>query len=130
MTTGTEWVQNAAMKDLRARFPEALHADATALAESMGISLNALIMVSVRDYLDHRRYMLARAQVALGREEARAARPARSAAAPATATAGASPPPTPQSVAQSVPRPPEGKRHPCPCGSGRPWIECHGRKGA
>lgn len=36
------------------RFPAELHREAAAYADRLGISLNALVAVAVRDYLDRR----------------------------------------------------------------------------
>ena len=86
------------------RLPEHLHAEATAYAEWLGLSLNALCTVALREYLDARPgpgSVLAAAEKSHGSATAK------------TAPAG------------SVPRVAKGQ--PCPCGSGRTYGKCHGR---
>lgn len=84
-----------------ARLPDDLKAEADAYAGRLGISLNALLAVALRDYLDARRA---------------ATRPP----APAVDLA-------PSPAAPPVPmRPPKSPRAPCPCGSGQQYRHCHG----
>lgn len=96
------------------RLPELLKAEADAFAASLGISLNALMAVALRDYLDGR--------------TASAARPALPAApvpSPVTETPAAPPArPIPHDPGYKAPLNP---KHRCPCGSGRPWKRCHGK---
>lgn len=83
-----------------ARLPEALKLEADAYARGLGISLNALLAVALRDYLDARKP---------GSTPVRpVVTPALPAAQPATV------------------RPPKNPRAPCPCGSGDQWRHCHG----
>lgn len=83
------------------RLPDPLKARATEYADQLGISLNALLAVALKDYLDARE----------GRAGAGAKRPAS---------------PRPASAAsQTIPR--VGRNEPCPCGSGRKYKLCHGR---
>jgi hypothetical protein len=98
------------------RLPEPLKLEAEALAASLGISLNALMAVALRDYLD-RPVM----------------RP--SGVPSASATQAAPPPPPPVKPARQGPRiaPPPSRSDPCPCGArdfnGYPvkFKHCHGR---
>ena len=113
------------------RLPDAIASEATSYAEGLGISLNALCAVALRDYLDGRRR---------GDAEAPSAAPATVAASPASvaspvpsvgAQAGSVPARAPGDVkassgaARPVPR--VGKNQPCPCGSRKPYGKCHGR---
>lgn len=84
-----------------ARLPEALKTEAQAYADRLGISLNALLAVALRDYLDGRRTT------------------------GATGPAPAALPQSPQGGAQV--KPPKNPRAPCPCGSGQQYRHCHGR---
>jgi len=86
------------------RFPEPLKAEATAYAERLGISLNALCAVALRDYLDARNKQ--------PEPEAEQARPGVSATVPA-------------SIPAEVPK--VGANQPCPCGSGQKYKRCHGK---
>lgn len=102
------------------RFPADLKAEATAYAEALGISLNALCAVALRDYMDSRKAARTsvraglRPSVTLGGVPAQAA----ARAAPARAVQG------PTGTA-SVPR--VGANQPCPCGSGQKYKRCHGK---
>lgn len=80
-----------------ARFPDDLKAEADAYAQRLGVSLNALLAVALRDYLDARKP---------GAQSARVA------------------PPVALGVAVKAPKNP---RAPCPCGSGDQWRHCHGK---
>lgn len=85
------------------RLPDALKAEADAYAATLGISLNALCAVALRDYL------LERAPVPASE-------------APRAESA--------QRVASAVlAQPAGGVNAPCPCGSGQKWKRCHGRPG-
>lgn len=95
-----------------ARIPEPLKGEAEAYARALGISLNALLAVALRDYLDAR-------AMAQGRAIAPPSVPTRD---------------TPQPQAEPAPavpdapmRKPKSPRSPCPCGSGEQWRYCHGR---
>jgi len=81
------------------RLPDELKAEAERYAQGLGISLNALMAVALRDYLDRRSFLQAKA-----------------AQTPVAA------------VAELVYRqPPGGPRAPCPCQSGQQWRHCHGK---
>ena len=86
------------MMAFTARLPEVLEREAKLYAESLGISLNALLAVSLRDYLDGRR-----------------------AAPPAVGPSVPLPPSAP------VWRAPGRPKDRCPCGSGQQWRHCHGK---
>ena len=88
------------------RFPDALKAEAMAYADALGISLNALCAVALRDYLDSRR-------AAVPVPEAR----------PSVVPA----PAVPVSSPAAIPKPAGGVNAPCPCGSGQKYKRCHGR---
>ena len=83
------------------RLPEVLKARAAAYADQLGISVNALLAVALKDYLDARE----------GRAGAREKRPA----SPLPASAA------PQTIHRA------GRNEPCPCGSGKKYKLCHGR---
>lgn len=96
------------------RLPLDIQARAVAYASSLGISMNALVVVALVDYLDVRR-------------------PLAPSGGPSAARAGARP-------SQGLPKPsepsyraPKRRTDPCPCGAldsaGRPvrWKHCHGK---
>lgn len=97
-----------------ARLPDDLKDEAAAYAASLGISLNALMAVALRDYLDGRRRPAPEGvglpavapAVAPGQLEPRPAQAARSG--------------KPQAV-----QAPKSRRAPCPCGSGKQYRHCH-----
>lgn len=96
------------------RLPAPLKAEATAYAQALGISLNALCAVALRDYLDAR--SKGRSGSAVSKSDQTALR-----AAPA-ARGGVEP------VLRDVyPKPDAGVNAPCPCGSGQKWKRCHGK---
>lgn len=43
------------MKQVSLRIPDAFHSEVSAYAESVGVSLNQLALIALRDYLDSRR---------------------------------------------------------------------------
>lgn len=93
------------------RFPDPLKAEATAYADTLGVSLNALCAIALRDYLDARKLKPA------------VAPPAKVGPRPATAVE-----PVPgASGGKPVPR--VGANQPCPCGSGLKFKKCHGKPG-
>lgn len=97
------------------RFPDPLKAEATAYADALGVSLNALCAIALRDYLDARKPKPATLPAKVGSP----------AAVTAPARAGGSP------VAQGgKPVPRVGANQPCPCGSGEKYKRCHGKPGA
>jgi len=102
------------------RLPEPLKAEAEALADSLGISLNALMAVALRDYLDRP-----------------VTRPCAVPSASATPAAPPAPakPEAPAKPARQGPRiaPPRSRSDPCPCGA-RDHLDypvkykhCHGK---
>ena len=117
-----------------ARLPEALKQEAETYARGLGVSLNALLAVALRDYLDARRGLAA--VPAQATQQAPAVPPL--AALPAGVVdlvAMAAPSAVRAHQAESVPaspdwsvQPAQGRHVPCPCGSRKPWKDCHGRK--
>ena len=112
------------------RLPEGLEREAKIYAEALGISLNALLAVSLRDYLDRRPAAPRPAEAALGLPvvpdvQAPAALPLK----PAQAAALEDPAGVEVQVPAVAPvwRAPRRPRDPCPCGSGRQWRHCHGK---
>lgn len=93
------------------RFPEALHAQAQAYARELGISLNALLAVALREYLDRR-----------GPVEVQA-RPVEVQARPLESGSG----PGSGSGEDGARFYPGNRRGRCGCGSGQQWRHCHGR---
>jgi hypothetical protein len=86
------------------RLPDALKADADAYAARVGVSLNALCLIALRDYLDARQGPAAeRVRREMEKIQLGAAEVAR----------------------LSVPR--VGANQPCPCGSGEKYKRCHGK---
>lgn len=101
------------------RLPPALRAEAESYAQSVGCSLNGLVGVALRDYLDARRAVVASpSPVAVPAVEVSSS----PAAAPRPAVA-------PKAVAESS-RPvrarEQGFHDPCWCGSGKKFGKCHG----
>lgn len=106
---------------LTLRLPDPLMAEAQAYAEGLGLSLNGLCAVALRDYLD------ARKNKPTG-VPAKVPQPA------------AAPSPRKAPVRARVPSPPAqepmvrpvrkvGPNAPCPCGSGKKYKKCHGMPG-
>ena len=93
-----------------ARFPDALHAEAKTYAAGLGISLNGLLAVALREYLDRR-----------------GAGPASRGAFEAGAVVEVQ-----RAPAASVPSGfeffPGHPKRPCKCGSGLEYRHCHGRR--
>ncbi len=100
------------------RLPEGLRIDAATYASALGISLNALCAVALRDYLDARLRDLASVPTA-------PAPVVRSIPAPVRQKDVQVEPAAPAVYAQ----PSGGVNAPCPCGSGQRWKRCHGRPG-
>lgn len=98
------------------RLPDPLVDEAQAFAASLGISMNALVAVALRDYLD-------------GRHTLRSGGPS---AAPSPAP-GAGTVPTGSSRPGPTFKAPASRSDPCPCGAldgrGYPmkWKHCHGK---
>ena len=107
------------------RLTDELQADASRYAERLGISLNALCAVALRDYLD--------ARVPLAPLHQGAAVPTvtrLSGTKAASALDALSLPPGRSQLATSVtPRVKVGANDPCPCGSGEKFKRCHGKPG-
>ncbi|ULU23788.1 SEC-C metal-binding domain-containing protein [Dyella terrae] len=106
------------------RLPEALKADADDYASRVGVSLNALCLIALRDYLDARRGI---APVRPGQREAASppdalAEPAQNARAEEVRREMEK---AQQRSVLSVPR--VGANQPCPCGSGEKYKRCHGK---
>lgn len=114
------------------RLPESLKAQAQAYADQLGISLNALMAVALRDYLDSRSQQpRAQAQAQAPASPAPAASPALAYrpspdVRPALPAASAKPSQL-QAARQSVSK--VGPNQPCPCGSGQKHKRCHGKPG-
>jgi hypothetical protein len=97
------------------RLADGLKSDATAYARGVGVSLNALVAIAVRDYLDARKSpppvpTAASAQSA----------PARAVPAQASSSAQKTEA-TWRTAAAKL-----GRNAPCPCGSGSKVKQCHG----
>jgi hypothetical protein len=118
------------------RLPESLKHEADAYARSLGISLNALLAIALRDYLDARRPA---EQPPAPPTRVPPADPAAAAALPAstlvpvkTVEPGAvrlapqRSEPTEAELYALRMRPPLGARGLCGCGSGKRWNQCHG----
>lgn len=129
---------------INVRLAEGLHEEARAYADGLGISLNSLLAVALRDYLDGRRKPVDDlVPAAAGEPEASTGR---------RRTAGHAEGRGPEGVpSTAVVEPAEGsapvddgkgepdafkramlwmrggKRQPCGCGSGKPWRNCHGK---
>ena len=115
---------------ITARLPAGLKSEAEAYAAGLGVSLNALIAVALRDYLDARQRPIS---------------PPQAVSLPPVVV-----PPTPAPPAPLLPppggsveksgqpayrKPKGGSGEPCPCGAKKPpyfdyplkWRECHGK---
>lgn len=97
------------------RFPDQLKAEATAYADILGVSLNALCAIALRDYLDARKPKPAALPVKVGPQAK--AESLRAVVSLPAASGG-----------KAVPR--VGANQPCPCGSGEKYKRCHGKPGA
>ena len=113
------------------RVQDELKAEAVAYARSLGISLNALVAVALREYLDARRMSAALAPgpaIAPDSQPAAGTEPGAASAAPAPPRNGA-PPEASAARPQTRGQPPAAKRAgpnaPCPCGSGKKTKQCH-----
>ena len=94
------------------RLPEGLEREAKLYAEGLGISFNALLAVSLRDYLDGRRA---------------APRPAEASVGLPVVLDVQAPAVLPLKRFAPLWRAPKRPRDPCPCGSDRQWRHCHGK---
>lgn len=110
------------------RLPPELHSRAIACSTDLGISINALVALSLRVYLDGQPGMLP--SVALRKSPApskRSSTPATSSPAPALALAPSSAAPEPAF------KRPKSVSDPCPCGAKTwegyriKWKHCHGK---
>ena len=109
------------------RLPDELQGEATAYAARLGISLNALCAVALRDYLDAR---LAAASLQQGAAALPPTRLSGTKAMQALSAASSTADRT-QAGGKVPPRVPKvGANEPCPCGSGEKYKRCHGKPGA
>jgi hypothetical protein len=110
---------------LTVRLPDALHAAGSSYAADLGISLNALLAVALRDYLAQR--PLGVANLPSSRPPARKVPPK---ALPKDRASASAPPPPVDPLKVKAPA---SRSDPCPCGatdrSGYPvkYKHCHGR---
>jgi antitoxin component of RelBE/YafQ-DinJ toxin-antitoxin module len=105
------------------RIPDVLKAQATAYADRLGISLNALIAVALNDYLHHRGTVIEGGMI---ERPVEVAAPAVGATVQ-TAASESAPSPKPESALGSTQRN-QGPNKPCACGSGRKYKACCGRR--
>ena len=100
------------------RLADGLKSEASAYARSLGVSLNALVAIAVRDYLDARKSKEptppAAASPAVAGVSARVAK-----AEPLSSTQKSD-------SAWRVAAAKLGRNMPCPCGSGKKVKQCHG----
>jgi SEC-C motif len=101
---------------LTVRLPDELQTEANRYAIGLGLSLNSLIAVALREYLDDRKRLESPPAIPLPAAVSGHHRPAPTPPAPATAR--------PSIVA------PANRRAPCPCGSGKRYSQCHGASDA
>ncbi len=107
---------------LTLRLPDPLKAEAQAYAEGLGVSLNALCAVALRDYLDDRKGKPAQPPARV------ASRAPVSSPAPTVPVRKAAPSPAARRPT-GPPVPKVGRNEPCPCGSGKKYKQCHGMPG-
>lgn len=112
-----------------ARLKPQVEADAKAYADRVGLSLNALLSVALRDYLDARpltRPSGVPLAGAVAEQDAGGSRPQ----SPRTPKVSLTPAPA------QIFSPPKSRSAPCPCGAKSPdgypvkWKHCHGRSAA
>lgn len=118
------------------RLPEALMTEAQAYAAHLGLSMNGLVAVALRDYLDSRRMPRSGQPSDPSGSSAASSGPSAAKLAPTEpATPGSDSKPGPLAE-PSTPRTfkaPKSRSDPCPCGATKPsghrlkWKECHGR---
>lgn len=128
------------------RLPPAFKAEVDAFAGSLGISLNALIAVALRDYMDGRTSGPRPVPGAIPPAEPKPASAPSPAPKPVSPPVVSAPAPKPASLAQSAPVPavsaklpfkkPKNRDDPCPCGAMSAdgyyrlkFRQCHGKKG-
>ena len=113
------------------RLPEPLKAESEAYAASLGISLNALMAVALRDYLDGRSAGATRPGPTLSSVgPVAAASDARAPSVPVASSvskAAAAPAPAAKYDYSQDYAAPANPKWNCPCGSKKPWLKCHGR---
>ena len=113
------------------RLPDPLHLEARRYADALGLSVNGLLAVALRDYLDGRDPPKHPPPVGKlpPRWSDQAMRLQTRAKAlttpPAVVPAAFEQHPDVSTTGQAI-RPPKKPRAPCPCGSGRQWRHCHG----
>ena len=125
--------------NLQTRIPDLLHAEAASYARSVGISLNGLLLVALRDYLDGRRATLPSGGLSPSVATAELAKTATGAA----AEVEVSPIAVALDVVQTRPaagaavrkfKAPKSRADPCPCGARDQrgfrlkWRQCHGKE--
>lgn len=98
---------------LTVRLPGELQIEANRYAGGLGLSLNSLIAVALREYLDDRK----RPDQAVAAQPAPSVMPADIRPAPVAPVA-----PAPRAAIVA----PANRRAPCPCGSGKRYSQCHG----
>ena len=112
------------------RLPPELHARATACSTDLGISLNALLALALRAYLDGQTGLLPTVA------PLKSPGPVKRSSTQVTSGPALAPVPAPSSEASkpAFKRPKEGASAPCPCGAksepyGYPvkWKHCHGK---
>lgn len=119
------------------RLPEALMTEAQAYAAGLGLSINGLVAVALREYLDDRRMRRSAPPSDPSGSSGASFGPSEATPAPArplsTCSGGVHTAP----VEPATPRTfnaPKSRSDPCPCGATKPsghrlkWKECHGRK--
>ena len=92
-----------------ARLRPGIEEEAKRYAEALGISLNALLSVALRDYLDDPHRVMRRS------------------VAPSGSPVAPSVPISSVAVLSSPFKVPKNPRAPCPCGSRQQWRHCHGK---
>lgn len=100
------------------RLADAIKSEATAYARSVGVSLNALVAIAVRDYLDARKSKLPLPTAAAS--PALAGEPARTDAGHAPSSGQKT------DLAWRTAAAKLGRNAACPCGSGKKVKQCHG----
>lgn len=104
------------MSALNLRLNDALKSEAVAYARSIGVSLNALVAVAVRGYLD--------ARIVPSEPFAPPLPLPRQRGSAGGAPAAPSPQSRPKVDALTVAK--VGRNDPCPCGNGKKFKQCHG----
>jgi hypothetical protein len=122
------WYQNDTMA-FTARLPDGLKAEADAYAAAVGVSLNALLSMALRDYLDARKGRSGAQEAANGGDGSASLTPANLQAKLAskmfTPKGGDPRLALDQDEIEPIPR--SVMRAPCWCGSGKELRRCHRR---